>query len=274
MAALSVSTLPAQSQPDQPYIQNYCYGDQVCPPPRPAAAPVAQTKPVAQTNTVPIPSVIHFCAAHCLTFTLEKDGTLVNTTNLPGQTNERRVFTIKKFTPESVIIHRKDTGSNPGEADLTGSMFYGNSSAGGQGWQISWGAELDKLAGTDPPVSANAQQSPNPLALLLGLLLSSGDGGGSGGSGGDIAQRISSLERQLDSARENCNTESVRRQYSSCDRAHSLESQISQAHGELIAEIQKLTEAHNQLAAECGKGNKEACDNQRKVDERLAGDRQ
>lgn len=124
-------------------------------------------------------------------------------------------------------------------------------------------------------MQAASQRQVSPLALLFGLFLSSGDGAGSGS--GDIAQRISSLERQLDSARDKCNEQINRtrgRESSYCDSRDHLQNLIAEAHGELMTEIQELIEAHNQLAADCGNGNKEACDKQQKVDARIASDRQ
>ena len=99
---------------------------------------------------VPIPQVMHFCAAHCLTFTLEKDGNLHNYTNLPDQFNEHRVLAIKTFTFEKVLILRTDTGSHPGGGPMNGQMQYGNSNAiSNEGWALSWGEALNLLPGSD-----------------------------------------------------------------------------------------------------------------------------
>jgi hypothetical protein len=142
--------------------------------------------PQAATSNVPvaIPDELHFCAQHCLTFTREKDGTLVNHTNLPGQHDEKRVFVIEKFTSDSVVIRRTDTGSNPGGGVMTGSMQYGNSSALGQGWTISWGKELNQLPGSDeeramtaggqgqPQMGSQGQQNLEMFQLFMGLFSS------------------------------------------------------------------------------------------------------
>ena len=73
------------------------------------------------------------------------DGTLVDRTNLPGQSNMKRVLKIEKFTPEAVVIHRIDTGSNPADGMMRGRMQYGNSSATDGHWIISWGESLAML---------------------------------------------------------------------------------------------------------------------------------
>lgn len=239
-------------------------------------------QPTDAAQAIPLPPVLHFCAQHCLTFTREQDGTLVNRTNLPGQSNEKRVFKIESFTPDSVIIHRTDYGSFPGEGTMTGRMQYGNSSAVGNGWAISWGKELDQLPKDDQErairagiPSAPQQQAP-PLALLFGVMAGIGASGGS--SGGDLPGRISSLEDQEAAARDDCYRHTGRSGQpandSSCDRQRSLESQLSEARGDLREEIQNLTDARNKLAPQCNAGNQEACEKQKQVDAQLARDRQ
>jgi hypothetical protein len=52
----------------------------------------AQDEPAyGPDGPLPVPTELHFCALHCLTFTLQKDGKLHNYTNLPDQRNEDRV---------------------------------------------------------------------------------------------------------------------------------------------------------------------------------------
>lgn len=158
-------------------------------------SPSARTEAYGPNGPQPIPDVMHFCAAHCLTFTLEKDGKLHNYTNLPGQHDEHRVLAIEKFTPDAVVIHRTDKGSHPGDGMMNGRMQYGNSSASGENWTISWGEALASLpaddneramrAGVQFPQSSIAEQNMSMLELLLGLF-SPGTSSSSGTSTGSM----------------------------------------------------------------------------------------
>jgi len=115
------------------------------------AQPMASTAgAVSGASPVAVPQVLHFCAAHCLTFTLERDGRLHNYTNLPGQFNEHRILEIQKFTPDTVVIHRTDMGSHPGDGMMHGGMQAGNNTASSnEGWRLSWGDALNDLPGSD-----------------------------------------------------------------------------------------------------------------------------
>jgi hypothetical protein len=109
-----------------------------------------------------LPSVMHFCAAHCLTFTWE-NGQYTNYTNLPGQWGEKRVLVVESFTRESVVLRRTDTGSYPLTAVMTGQISSeGNSivnglSNGSSPYKLTWGTALNSIPGDDgptPPVVA------------------------------------------------------------------------------------------------------------------------
>jgi hypothetical protein len=275
-AAYSIFGLLAKGQ-DQPLIYKYP-GDKEW---RTAGA---TPEPSAQKLATPakIPEVLHFCAAHCLTFKLEKDGKLHNYTNLPGQQNEHRILTIDKFTAESVIIRRADTGTSPMTAVYTGQMEYGNNSLHGSGWSIAWGSALSQLPGSDEERAQRdgtpmpSQPQLNSWGIIAGLLVNS-FGGGSGG-GGDLPTRINRLQSQLADARNHCNFASgstrLGLDQSSCGTQADLENQLSDLRAELITEIQELQEAHNKLAQQCSGGDKDACDRQQKVDAQLARDRQ
>jgi len=103
-----------------------------------------------------LPSVMHFCAQHCLTFTWE-NGQYTNYTNLPGQSGEKRVLTVESFTRESVILHRTDYGSYPGTGVMTGQISSeGNSivnglSNGTSPFKLTWGTALNSIPGSDGP---------------------------------------------------------------------------------------------------------------------------
>jgi hypothetical protein len=50
---------------------------------------------------------------------------IYNTTNLARQHDVKRELIVDEFTPQSVVIHRTDTGSNPGVAAYSGHMEPG-----------------------------------------------------------------------------------------------------------------------------------------------------
>jgi hypothetical protein len=101
-----------------------------------AAASVSALLAQSGGQSVPLPDAMHFCAQHCLTFRLDQ-GQFTNYTNLAGQRNVKRVFSVERFTPESVVIRRADTGSNPMTAVYSGRMSPSNNSLSGNGWQIT-----------------------------------------------------------------------------------------------------------------------------------------
>ena len=104
---------------------------------------------VLGTKDLDTPNVLHFCAWHCLTFNLESPRQLMNYTNLPGQSNERRVLTIERFSYNSVIIRRADTGSYPLKVEYIGRMSDDGSGVSGNNWAMTWGARLNDLPKDD-----------------------------------------------------------------------------------------------------------------------------
>jgi hypothetical protein len=105
-------------------------------------------KAAASVDPALIPSVLHLCAQHCVTFTRENDQ-LTNYTIFPGQRNVKRVMVVERFTPESVVIRRTDTGSHPLTVVYSGRMSSDGNSLPGAGWKMTWGAALDSLPGSD-----------------------------------------------------------------------------------------------------------------------------
>ena len=138
MQTLSPPTKPQASTPSR---QSPSY------PPSSSSAPRGAPA-TPEANSIKLPSVIHFCAQHCLTFTLE-NGQFTNYTNLLSQWNEKRVFAVERFRRELVIIHRTDTGSNPLTATYKGRMSDDGNSVSGNGWKITWGAALNTLPKDD-----------------------------------------------------------------------------------------------------------------------------
>lgn len=232
----------------------------------------ARARQAAKEQAPTLPSEMRFCGQHCLTFTRQPDGTYVNRDLLAGQRNVKRVMTIRKFTPESVMIDRVDTGDFPLRAPFNAPMDPGNESMHGSNWKIAWGSAIGTLPTNDP--GAQPVMQANPLMMLLSLFL--GSGADDAGGGGDIISRISSLESQVASATDKCNAAPIRG-YSNqayCDREEDLKSELASAHADLITEIQELRQEHDELSAACGKGDKESCDKQKQVDAQLARDRQ
>ena len=102
------------------------------------------------TAELDIPRVLHFCQVHCYTFTLENPRQLVDRTNPPGQSHQKKVLTVEKFTYDSVIIHRIDSGGRPFANDYIGRMSDdGNGFSGKKGWVMTWGARLNDLPQDD-----------------------------------------------------------------------------------------------------------------------------
>ena len=121
-----------------------------------AAALCLNQTAAAQNSITSTPRVLHLCAQHCVTFTYE-NGVLVNYTNLEGQSDVKRVLSIERFTPQSVIIHRVDYGSHPLSQIYTGRMGPGNNSLEGPGWKMTWGTGLADLPGSDEERAARAR---------------------------------------------------------------------------------------------------------------------
>jgi hypothetical protein len=148
--------------------------------------PTSYAAPEAEQakQSPPLPPVMHFCALHCATFTLE-NGTYIKTGGGVGGTT---VMKIEKFTPESVIIRRTDTdmgkfnGIHLYEApmDASGNGFRG------ENWRMTWGAGLNDIPKDDQELQERAggqQLSPaQSNMMLLQFLISLFSGGGDGSS--------------------------------------------------------------------------------------------
>jgi hypothetical protein len=117
---------------------------------------------------------MHFCAQHCLTFTLE-NGQFTNHTLLPGQRNVKRVFAVERFTSESVIIHRTDYGDFPLTSEYTGRMSDDGNSLSGNGWMITWGPRLNDLPADDQERDRRSGwQQPQSAQITLRDVLQAG----------------------------------------------------------------------------------------------------
>lgn len=127
---------------------------------------------VAQTSQKP-PDVMHWCAAHCSTWTLDKGAPF----DKPhyGSEASGSVVIVERFTPESVIMQRTDFRPYPGKALLTGKLSPDGSSIGGGTiqwtfhpccglstgkFQAAWGPSLDTVPGSDAERERAAQPQP------------------------------------------------------------------------------------------------------------------
>jgi hypothetical protein len=128
---------------------------------RPLCTLFAQDAPKANPSVSgsngKLPAVLHFCAQHCATFTLE-NGHYVRTAG--GANNgSLTVMTVEKFTPDLVTIHRTDTGRFPGTAEYSGRPSDNGNTLSGNGWKITWGAALNTIPGSDEERAQRAQQA-------------------------------------------------------------------------------------------------------------------
>jgi hypothetical protein len=85
-----------------------------------------------EKNSVSLPTLMHWCidCANGMGGTLVwENGHYLNVNDVPGQTT---ILTVEKFTRESVVLHRTNSGRYPGSAVLTGQISaQGNSIANG-----------------------------------------------------------------------------------------------------------------------------------------------
>jgi hypothetical protein len=107
---------------------------------------------------ISLPSVMHLCIANCFTLHLE-DGHYVGY-NPDGVRSPGSIWTVEKFTPQSVIISRVEPGG--GASILTGEMSTDTlTMQGNQKWtagqykgisgpfQAAWGSALASVPGTN-----------------------------------------------------------------------------------------------------------------------------
>jgi hypothetical protein len=120
------------------------------------------TPPQARTASVELPVVVHWCAQHCTTWTLDK-GAPFDKPHYGSQALGSIVI-VERFTPASVIMRRTDYRPYPGVAVLTGELSAdGNSIVNGTikwtyhpccglstgKYQAAWGTALDTVPGSD-----------------------------------------------------------------------------------------------------------------------------
>lgn len=103
-------------------------------------------------EAAPIPQVMHFCASNCFTLKLDGEGKSFVAKNDAGVVFS--TWTVESFTPESVILHRRDTsgfevvyaGQIAKEGgSLVNQTANGNFDAAG----IRWGSKLHTIPGSN-----------------------------------------------------------------------------------------------------------------------------
>ncbi len=97
-----------------------------------------------------VPSVIHFCAANCFTWTLDAGPPY----DIPHFGNEARGGSVNvvSWTPNSVVMKRTEHGNCPGTATITGRLSQdGNTLLDGK---ITWDTATCWAAGTTGSVQA------------------------------------------------------------------------------------------------------------------------
>ncbi|MGA1988121.1 MAG: hypothetical protein ABSG72_17780 [Candidatus Sulfotelmatobacter sp.] len=120
-----------------------------------------------EKNSVSLPTLMHWCidCANGMGGTLVwENGHYLNVNDVPGQTT---ILTVEKFTRESVVLHRTNSGRYPGSAVLTGQISaQGNSIANGiqtnpdgqtRTFRLAWGTALNTVPGSrrsDPQMVA------------------------------------------------------------------------------------------------------------------------
>ena len=240
---------------------------------------------------VELPPMMHICAGGCAagkgaTLVLE-NGKYIDRTSPDGTGG---VYTVERFTRESVIINRTDSGPRPGRAVIVGrlspdgnALLDGNmkwtwhpccglgNPAGGS-IRLAWGAAMNTVPGENaqgPQVQTANPQMMNPMAALAGLLAGAAtdDDSGSG-----LPERIRSLQSRLDDAVSRCNAS--RPDLEPCQRMYSLRSDLNRAQGALRDEINQLRELCTSLDQQCKAGDDEACKKLKNAQLQLARDQQ
>jgi hypothetical protein len=127
------------------------------------------------------PSIMHWCAQHCTTLMLD-NGAPFDKPHY-GSVAAGSLWTVEKFTPESVIINRTDYRPYPGTAVMTGQLSGdGNSNVNGVirwtyhpccglssgQYQAAWGSAINMVPGSDAERAAQGGQQPQTSQLSLG----------------------------------------------------------------------------------------------------------
>ena len=121
--------------------------------------------PAKDSQDVPIPTVVHFCALHCGTLVWDK-------THFTGPSDPGgSVWFIESFTRNSVIIHRTDYRPRPYTAVYRATISPDGNTIDGNGFKFAWGTALNSIPGTGDPnpamFSRNLSQPPEAPAQRI-----------------------------------------------------------------------------------------------------------
>jgi TPR repeat protein len=138
------------------------------------AALVLPTRAHAQSPAA-LPAKMHWCAVNCITLVLYHGHYVAENNPHPEQSINCGLFTVERFTRESVVMHRTDC-EPPGTAVLTGKISdSGNAiidgtinwtshpccGTGSRPFQAAWGSEIDSIPGGGvAPQSYNRPAAP------------------------------------------------------------------------------------------------------------------
>ncbi len=101
-----------------------------------------------------LPELMHYCGANCITLQLQNDRYIAITRYSWESSDYSSTWIVESFTPESVILHRTDTGSFALTETISGQISAdhlinvkedGKPSKG----RLAWGAALNTLPGNN-----------------------------------------------------------------------------------------------------------------------------
>jgi hypothetical protein len=254
LAAIAVALLPISllacnrgaSGDPQPMIH-----DSVRPPLGQADRPPQPQQEKQQPSVQAAPPVIHACNINgCAA---GKGGTLVlengHYKNLTTPAGTSDIWTIIKFSPDSVVLRRTLSGTNNNSGTFSGHISASGNTiddgvlkwdSGGEGhFRAAWGAALDTVSGHNPELERQQAQSQQPanagqtavernLEILARLAAMARID-----SGGSSSANVDQLEAQFKSADAECRSARsnprLREDPPSCGRAADLSDQLDDA---------------------------------------------
>ena len=140
----------------------------------------------AHSQSAPaLPAKMHWCAVNCITLVLYHGHYVAENNPHPEQSINCGLFTVERFTRQSVVIHRTDC-EPPGSAVLTGKLSSSGNAivngiinwtshpccgTGSRSFHAAWGSEIDSIpgGGVAPP---SLDQPPAPAAAQNGATTS------------------------------------------------------------------------------------------------------
>jgi hypothetical protein len=143
-----------------------------------ASGAAPQSPPIIE-NGLSIPPLMHFCAVNCMTLQWNNGRYIVTTTAgwmpAPGTS----IWTLEKFTRESVVLHRRDSPSGF-DVVFTGAIskdgnelvnLKGNDSPVDRNTRLTWGTALNSIPGSNEERdqrNAASATPPTPASQAVG----------------------------------------------------------------------------------------------------------